>query len=268
MPARFLKKKRRFKESGRPLMWQGGELPILVRRHASHRRGRKRSATHVLLPERPRFLFLLNPLLLLLLIGLTAGLALRFFPHPIIERFNGLSERQPAAGGNEAAAPENQHINAARSVPPRLSRFFHRAQVQPFLAQAPAELPQFGLPGLAPIRTPRVLHKVKRGETLSSVFSKYGFDADTGKKIQAELKDLSKSGISFHTLHAGQQLEFILSRDGNVSELRSKVSQETEVSVVRGSRGALRPLRSRLAHALLDRDSGRAEIDSALRLRG
>ena len=84
------------------------------------------------------------------------------------------------------------------------------------------------LPSVKTEFRPRISHKVRRGETLGTIFSAHGLSMLQASQIHEELKRLSSEEAIPSSIARGQILHLTFSDQGELAELQSHVSKDVQ----------------------------------------
>ena len=87
------------------------------------------------------------------------------------------------------------------------------------------------IPGSTRVSTEHftINHKVRRGETLSSILGGYGFPRVTSHQLYNAMKKAAKEHSFSHRIKTGQLLEFVYGSDASIETMRTKIDLEREL---------------------------------------
>lgn len=99
-------------------------------------------------------------------------------------------------------------------------------------------IPTISLPEPENVVRATVVHEVKSGETLGTIFQKYGLSWNDATQVHASLHELSRTEEFHASIRPRQKLEFELDDEGNLQALSSQLRANLGVTIERTEEGA------------------------------
>ena len=114
---------------------------------------------------------------------------------------------------------------------------FTSASSEPSFSFSKAANAQGLIPNLKAESNASVIHRVKSGETIGTIVSKFGAPWEAGIELHNALKSLSKAKSIPSTIRVGQQLVFGFSADGSIESMSFRPGAGQSVVLKRQAKG-------------------------------